>query len=150
MILQLYKIIFVLVVKTINVLSKIKKILTNLLIALVLLANASYAVSYSICEMTKQSSCYCSMDSDEEQGTNSGDTQFTSKSCCTNEVKLINNSSDFEQHSKVEINVNSFVLHFSDLLNAVENNHSNLLGKEVLIFYQPRLDIPVIYSSLLI
>jgi hypothetical protein len=124
--------------------------LTNLLIALVLLANASYAISYSICGMTKKISCNCTMDRDDEQGNISSDSYITSKSCCKTEVKTISNSSDFENINKFEINTVSIPIHSTELINLTDNNFINNIGKEILIFYTKSIDIPVKYSSLLI
>lgn len=130
--------------------SKTKKILTNFLIALVLLANASYAISYSICEMTKKSYCSCTMDSDDEQGYVSSDSYLTSKSCCTTEIKVINNSSDFESINKIGITTVSIAFQSTDIINLTDKYSSNSTNKEILIFYPKSIDFPVKYSSLLI
>lgn len=130
--------------------SKKKRILTVFLIALVFFANTGYAFSYKICMMTLNSTCQCSMNNDDENGTSTGDERFTSKSCCINDVKIISNSSEFEQQIKTEINTNSIIIHFTDIRNPININFTKLYDKDVLLFYMEYADICIEDSSLLI
>lgn len=90
------------------------------------------------------------MNSDDELSNISSDSYLTSKSCCTTEIKVINNSSDFESINKIEIATISISLQSADIINLTENYFTNNSKREILIFYIKQIDIPVKYSSLLI
>jgi hypothetical protein len=90
------------------------------------------------------------MDSDDEQGYVSSDSYLTSKSCCTTEIKVINNSSDFESINKIGITTVSIAFQSTDIINLTDKYSSNSTNKEILIFYPKSIDFPVKYSSLLI
>ena len=130
--------------------SKTKKILTNFLILLVLLSNASFAISSTLCEMTKKSICSCSMNEDNNTKNTSDKISVHRNSCCKTEVKFISNTSDYESFQKVSIRDISNVLITSKLFQISNPFSSNINHKEVLLFYNISVDIPVKNSSLLI
>jgi len=71
-------------------------------------------------------------------------------SCCKTEVKFISNTSDYESFQKVSIRDISNVLITSKLFQISNPFSSNINHKEVLLFYNISVDIPVKNSSLLI
>ena len=131
-------------------LSKTKKILTNFLILLVLLSNAGFAISSTVCEMTKKSVCSCSMNEDNNTKNTSDKLSVHRNSCCKTEVKFISNTSDYESFQNVSIRDIFNVLITSKLFQISNPIFSNIKGKEVLLFYKIPDDIPVKNSSLLI
>ena len=127
-----------------------KKILTNFLIVLVLLSNASYAFSTTFCEMTKKSVCKCSMNDKENKNITQDKISFHKNSCCKTDVKFISNSSEFESYQKVNIRNISTVFVISKIFQISKPVFSCIDNKDVLIFFNIPYDIPVKNSSLLI
>jgi len=113
-----------------------------------MLSNVNYAFTSSRCEMTKKSACRCGAVNSGMN--NAANLNFKAKPCCTTEIKIISNSSDFESNSKVRVNkvsefisTNNFVMLPCYLLSG-----SNL--NEILLFYPEPVDLTVMHSSLLI
>lgn len=113
-----------------------------------MLSNVNYAFSSSRCEMTMKSTCKCGM---IKTGLNiKGDLNVHAKSCCTTEIKIISNSSDFESNSKAGVNKVTEIISHNNLLNLPYSLLSGNNLKEVLLFYPEPIDLAVMYSSLLI
>ena len=130
--------------------SNTKKILTNFLILLVILSNASYAFSTTFCKMTKKNVCNCSVSDEDNSNGISEQMSAQSNSCCKTEVKSISNSSDYENFQKVSISDISTILITLKLFQISNPIFSNINVKDVLLFYNIPDDIPVKNSSLLI
>jgi hypothetical protein len=129
-------------------LKKIKKILINVLVLLVLLSNASYAISYTLCKMTKKSVCQCSMTNENNSNTAGEKISSQSNSCCKSEINYISNSSDYESYQKVTLSNISNTLITSNFFQISNHVSANFTGKEVLLFYYIPADIPVRNSTL--
>lgn len=121
---------------------RISKILVSTLVLLVMLSNISYAVTYSICGMSKTSICNCNMDN------NSKDVTSKNVSCCTDKVKIISNNSDFDkEQEKVQ---NPDITQVVYILTESRNLSNSVTPKPNLLFYITKRDIPVQYSRLII
>jgi hypothetical protein len=131
-------------------LNKKKKILTNFLVLLVLLSNASFVFSSTFCEMTKKPVCNCSMNNDDNTKRTVESISSQIKSCCKTEIKFISNSSDYESYRKISKNNISTIfipVNFIQILNPIS---SDINCKEILLIYKIPDDIPIKNSSLLI
>jgi len=126
------------------------KILSSSFILLVMLTNVSFAFTYSICEMTMKTSCKCEMTKESNAG-DEGRVKVHPKSCCTTEVKLIDNSSDFERGgngiSIIEITGIPALYGTEHITCEFVDRNKN---KEILVFYAEPKGLSVKYSSLLI
>lgn len=126
------------------------KILSSSFVLLVMLTNVSFAFTYSICEMTMKTSCKCEMTDNNKTADESG-IKVHPKSCCTTEVKLINNSSDFERSGNRISAVDFTGLPALCVTERITfdsfNQNSN---GEIIVFYAEPNGLPVKYSSLLI
>ncbi len=126
------------------------KILSSSFVLLVMLTNVSFAFTYSICGMTMKTSCKCEM-TDNKRAADEGRVNIHPKSCCTEEVKLINNSSDFERIGK-RISAVDFTglpaLYVTERFTFDSFNRNN--NRDILVFYAEPNGLPVKYSSLLI
>lgn len=75
---------------------------------------------------------------------------FYLNSCCKTEVKLISNSSVFENTQKDISSIISSVPISSNTFQISNPISLNITYKEVLLFYNIPIDIPVKHSSLII
>ena len=90
------------------------------------------------------------MENEDDKYNNVNNSTVHPKSCCKTEVKFINNASDFESASKIDINSISLILNSTNFVLLTSNNFEKLDGKDLLIFYNLPIDLSVKYSSLLI
>jgi hypothetical protein len=131
-------------------LKKTKKILVFVSVFLVLISNIGYAVSSVYCEMTKNFECECSMFDELNQTGNSVNISSESGTCCKVEVISVTNSSDFESNNNKIVNITVSQIITGNLIQNTDYVTSNGSMGEILIFYSPAVNIPIMYSSLLI
>lgn len=129
---------------------KTKKILVFVSVFLVLISNIGYAVSSVYCEMTKKFECECSMFDELNQTGNSVNISSESGTCCKVEVISVTNSSDFESNNNKTVNITVSQIITGNLIQNTDYVTSNGSIGEILIFYSPPVNIPIMYSSLLI
>lgn len=130
--------------------NKTKKILIVFSVFLVLISNANYAFSTVYCQMTKNSDCECSMFDEENQTGNTIQISPDSESCCKVDVISVINSSDFESYKTETYKDNSPVIITANQEYINNLSISNFSGGEIFLFYALPVDLPVMYSSLLI
>ena len=124
---------------------RFNKILISLFVALVMMSNMSYAISYSICSMTKMKSCCC-----DDDNSVSNEVSIGSKACCIKEVKEISNSSVFDRIVKLSDSI-SFQLIFVPLDNCnLFSNLKNISLSQSFEEISPQSDIPIKNSVLII
>ncbi len=113
-----------------------------------MISNISFAFTYSICNMTKKTVCACTVDSNISG--KAGDAAYHPKSCCSSEVKMINNSSDFENINKQITASSPQLLNQTTMIVLPDSDSFKDFNKDVPGLYQKPNDLPVKYSSLLI
>ena len=112
------------------------------MVLLVMLSNISYAVTYSICNMSSTSKCSCEMNE------NNSTVSFKNISCCSEKVTSISNNADFDKEQlKIQNYDNVQVVY---ILTESKIFSNDITPKPNLIFYITKRDIPVKYSRLII
>lgn len=126
--------------------NKISKYFSLILLLVLVNSNFSFAITRILCSMSRvHDACEC------EQNSKTEDIQFSAaeSGCCKIHIKEINNSNILKNTTSKEINsnVSQNTVYYQDLnIRPEKYTHVVFINKT----FKPPIDIPVLFSSLLI